>query len=79
MQGVGYRYFVRSRALEHGVTGWVSNTPGGDVECEVQGKAEVIADFIQDLKAGPPLSRVDAVTETPIAEQAGEKFFEIKY
>ena len=29
VQGVGFRYFARSLAREHGVTGWVMNMPDG--------------------------------------------------
>lgn len=79
VQGVGYRYFVRSKAVNRGVTGWVRNCGNGDVECEAQGEQKVLLDFIGDLKAGPPMARVDSVSETPAAERPEEASFEIKY
>ena len=32
VQGVGFRYFIRSKAKKHQVTGWVRNLAGGKVE-----------------------------------------------
>lgn len=61
VQGVGYRYFAQARALEHGLVGWVRNLPKGDVECLAEGTPSAIEAWIEQLKKGPPLSRVKAV------------------
>lgn len=68
VQGVGFRHFVRAKALEHGLTGWVRNAPDGRVEAVLQssassdqeGKAK-IEDAIKACKKGPFLSEVENV------------------
>ncbi len=79
VQGVGYRYFVKSAAGRKGIAGWVRNCENGEVECEAQASKSVLADFIVELKTGHAYAQVDAVTSTEVSERAGEKFFEIKY
>ena len=37
VQGVGFRWWVRSRALELGLRGWAKNLPDGRVEVLAQG------------------------------------------
>lgn len=37
VQGVGMRWWVRSRALEHGLSGWAANLGDGRVEVVVEG------------------------------------------
>jgi acylphosphatase len=58
VQGVGYRYFVRSNAKKLGLTGWVRNTEDGGVEAVLQGKQEVIEKMIALCKEGPFLADV---------------------
>ena len=38
VQGVGFRFFTRSIAEKLAVSGWVRNTPTGNVKIFVQGK-----------------------------------------
>jgi acylphosphatase len=72
VQGVGYRYFARDSARALGLSGWVRNVRGGGVEAEVEGDGEVIDRFIEELRRGPPLSRVLEV-ETQEMAAAGRK------
>ena len=37
MQGVGFRWWTRSRALELGLTGWATNLDDGRVEVVAEG------------------------------------------
>lgn len=68
VQRVGFRHFVRSRAQELGLTGWVSNAPDGRVEAVLQssassdqeGKAK-IEEAIEACRKGPFLSQVENV------------------
>ncbi len=61
VQGVGFRPFVYSQAIAHGLTGWVRNTSGG-VEIVVNGPATEVERFIDALKiAPPPLARIDTL------------------
>lgn len=61
VQGVGFRPFVYSLALQHQLSGWVRNTSGG-VEIEVQGDISNLDAFQQKLKSDlPPLARIDKI------------------
>jgi len=42
VQGVGFRWWARARALELGLTGFARNMAGGRVEICAQGPAEAI-------------------------------------
>lgn len=66
VQGVFYRASARDKARELGVTGWVRNTPEGDVEAMVQGKAEVVRQFIDWCAQGPPKAFVREVIQNPV-------------
>jgi acylphosphatase len=61
VQGVGYRFFAQDKAEAYHLKGWVRNVPGGEVECEVEGPEADITSFLQELRQGPPIARVDAV------------------
>ena len=65
VQGVGFRYFVRQKAAEIGLAGWVRNRPDGTVEAEAGGSLEQLEAFEAALRAGPPLARVDHVAVAP--------------
>jgi hydrogenase maturation protein HypF len=68
VQGVGFRPFVFTQAIQKGLTGWVCNTSAG-VDIEVNGEPIEISSFIQSLKSdAPPLARIDSVDvyEIPI-------------
>ena len=61
VQGVGFRPFVHRLAVRHGLAGWVRNA-SGDVQIEVEGPAEAIADFARALeREAPPLARIERV------------------
>ncbi len=53
VQGVGFRYFVTSKAADYEVVGYVRNLDTGGVEIEVEGKREVISQFLLEIKRGP--------------------------
>ncbi|KAK9239382.1 Acylphosphatase [Lipomyces kononenkoae] len=62
VQGVGFRKFVERKALSIGdISGWVLNTKNGAVKGEAQGRGHNLERFIEALKSGPFLSRVDKV------------------
>ncbi|CAN5543135.1 acylphosphatase [soil metagenome] len=49
VQGVGFRMTAKTTADKYPVVGFVRNLPQGDVELVVQGEAEIVKDFLQDL------------------------------
>jgi acylphosphatase len=61
VQGVGFRYTCRHEARRLGLSGWVRNNPGGDVEVWAEGAREKLDPFLDWLRQGPPGARVDQV------------------
>lgn len=61
VQGVGFRHFVKSKAQEFGLTGWVRNTPDGRVEALFMGEKEKVEKVIEACRKGPFLSEVEDV------------------
>ena len=67
VQGVGYRYFARDRALELGVSGWVRNRDDGTVEAVACGTAEQLDAFSGYLHQGPRFGEVRGVEQQEAA------------
>ena len=61
VQGVGFRWWTRSRALELGLTGYASNRPDGRVHVIAQGPRAACDRLLDHLKSGQPPGTVDAV------------------
>ncbi len=59
VQGVGFRSHVEYNALQIGVFGWVRNLDRDTVETVAEGTKFQIDEFIQMVKQGPRVSRVD--------------------
>ena len=59
VQGVGFRAFVESIALQAKVTGWVRNVGYDMVEAVAEGTREKVEQFVELMKQGPRASRVD--------------------
>ncbi|MEO7268137.1 MAG: acylphosphatase [Knoellia sp.] len=53
VQGVGFRWWTRARALELGLVGHARNTSDGRVEVVVQGSRGAIARFLDVLAEQP--------------------------
>ena len=64
VQGVGFRYFAQRVAAQHGIAGWVRNTPDGRVEIEAGGDAAAMRAFEGRISTGPAGARVDQVDTT---------------
>jgi acylphosphatase len=62
VQGVGFRWFTIECATVEGITGWVRNLPGGEVEVVAEGDAEAVERFERTIRQGPGSARVDDVT-----------------
>ncbi len=79
VQGVGYRDYVRRRALGLGLVGYVMNLKDGRVRVHAEGAREVIEDLMRQLEKGPPLSRVDRVTPRWLLPGRRYASFDIRY
>jgi acylphosphatase len=63
VQGVGFRYFVRDKAMALGLTGWVRNIDDGRVEVYAAGPAHQLSDLAAALHLGPRMAEVRSVEE----------------
>lgn len=50
VQGVGFRYTVKTLARGFDVVGWVRNLPDGRVELQAGGDAEEVDDFLATIR-----------------------------
>ena len=64
VQGVGFRYFVQSKAEKLGLTGYAKNMPDGSVEIEVEGDEEHIVALLKDIAKGPEKAEVREMTHS---------------
>ena len=65
VQGVGYRYWVASRADALGLDGWVRNRRDGSVEAVFSGLPDALQEMLKSCYKGPTMARVTSVTECP--------------
>lgn len=63
VQGVSFRWHVRTQAQHFGVKGFVRNLDDGRVELLAQADPEVLERFMQEVRKGPEGSRVTSVRE----------------
>jgi len=61
VQGVGFRWWTRARALELGLTGYASNKADGRVQVVAQGPQERCQRLLDLLQGGNTPGRVDNV------------------
>ena len=79
VQGVFFRAFVESCALELKLVGDVRNRPDGTVEVKAEGEREKLDKLLKNLRNGPPVARVDDVA-VEWGEYTGEfTAFTVKY
>jgi acylphosphatase len=64
VQGVGFRFFVERHARQLGLEGYVRNRYDGAVEVEAEGDAPALEHFLNELRHGPRLARVQDVRVT---------------
>ncbi len=69
VQGVFFRAFTKKTADDCAIKGWVKNLPDSRVEAFAIGAEDKINIFLDNLRAGPPASRVDDVEVTVIAPE----------
>jgi acylphosphatase len=62
VQGVGFRWWVRARALELGLVGWAANLDDGRVEVVVEGPRSSCDQLLAALASGAAPGRVGGLT-----------------
>jgi acylphosphatase len=68
VQGVYFRATAKQVADALNVTGWIRNTPDGDVEAMGSGSEDTLRQFIQWCKTGPEGSSVQSIDVMEKAE-----------
>lgn len=63
VQGVGFRWWTRSRALELGLVGWARNAADGRVEVVAEGPREACVKLLELLRGCDTPGGVDGVVE----------------
>jgi acylphosphatase len=74
VQGVYFRAHTQGQAVRLGLTGWVRNTPEGQVEVLACGAEERLADLRAWLRRGPALARVSELRCQSVPHQRFEGF-----
>ncbi len=69
VQGVFFRAFVKERAIELGLKGYVKNMPDGSIEIIAQGKQEALEEFIKRCRKGPPLAKIENTEIKKVPDQ----------
>ena len=62
MHGVFYRKFVSQAAMKKQIRGYVKNLPDGTVEVAAELVEDDLEDFLELLRKGSPLSRVEDIS-----------------
>jgi len=78
VQGVGFRYFVRRVGSRLGLTGNVCNCDDGTVEIVVEGNPRRLAEFVQEVRQGPPMAHVDRLEIRDIPAEGNYSTFQIE-
>ena len=79
VQGVGYRDFAHRLAGRLGLAGFVMNLNDGRVRARVEGRREVIEEFVRALEKGPPLASVSAVNVRWVAPTGRFAGFDVRF
>ena len=77
VQGVGFRYWLQSVAIEKNIFGWVKNKISGDVEALIVGEEKKVKDLIKLCEKGPHSSNVDRVKINEYKKEYLKKSFDI--
>jgi acylphosphatase len=79
VQGVGFRYYTQKVARDLELNGWVKNTTDKAVLVTVQGNEKDIETFIDYLRIGPALARVNKISKYKMPATKKFSDFEVKY
>jgi acylphosphatase len=71
VQGVGFRWWVRNRAAQLNLQGWVANEQSGNVRVVAEGDAAALEQLAAELRDGPSGASVERV-DTSFGTATGE-------
>jgi len=79
VQGVAFRWFTVKVGRALGLAGYAKNLVDGSVEIEAEGNKSDLDQFIEKVKTGPSISRVDHVKIEWAEPTNNFKNFNVKY
>ncbi|HCG77128.1 MAG: acylphosphatase [bacterium (Candidatus Ratteibacteria) CG_4_9_14_3_um_filter_41_21] len=79
VQGVGFRWYVQRLAKRINVYGFVRNLRDGRVEALVEGKDELVEQFLQNLKEGSFKDQLEEIKKSEEEYQEEYSDFTIKF
>jgi acylphosphatase len=79
VQGVNFRSFALRKAREIGIKGWVKNETDGSVLVRASGEETDMNTFLDYLRSGPSMARVDNITKHQINSKSEFSGFTVKY
>ena len=79
VQGVGFRYFVYSKAQNLGLKGYTRNLFSGEVVTVVEGERYLVKELIDWIKIGPSRSHVKSHAVNWLEYKNEFEVFEIKH
>jgi len=74
VQGVFFRDFTKMVADKYKISGTVKNLRNGDVEIFAQGDEKSLAKFEEEVREGPPHSRINSIEKKILRDQEFEGF-----
>lgn len=78
VQGIGFRQFIKHKAQELNIKGWVKNLPDGRVEVMLAGDQANIKKMLEFCRKGPFLAEVKRLKTEELPDQKFESFDIIK-
>ncbi len=61
VQGVGFRYFIKTTADNLKVFGYSKNQPDGTLYIEVEAEEDILNNFVEQCKQGPASASIENV------------------
>ncbi len=74
VQGVGFRYYTKQKAIELSLLGSVENQSDGSVYIQVEGPSEPLMSFVTWCHQGPATARVEKLEYSPCPPQSFSSF-----
>jgi len=63
VQGVGYRFYATRVARRLELRGWIRNLRDGTVDAAVEGEAQAIDEWIEELREGPRYAEITKIEQ----------------
>ena len=79
VQGVGYRTFTHQKATQLGITGYIRNLGGNEVEVVAEGEKGSLEELVEYLEDGPARAEIEDVDLEWIDYTGDYIRFAIKY